>query len=226
MKIFKIITMLSVTLLICVGCGEFITDSDIYKNFENTTRKLEAEETSNRFFSSAEMYKNAFDRNPNNIDNFNYAIENYNKAMTIVESEDIAENIDDVYIYYNNMGILYLNKWIENEDDITDIDAAIESLKKAVEYDKEEDTVPIENLGAAYYEKWINDFDDTEARDLALSNYELVYEINPNEADINNYLGVFYIDMWEQYGYDEKYYIMAEEYLETALEIDNNLKLH
>lgn len=236
MKFLKIVALVLTTLSICAGCGEFIVDSTKIDETTETTEtqdsdtlsnniRLKAKEESNKYYFDAEMYKEEFYNNNYDIESLDKAVENYNKSIEVLEAPDVYNTMfdDDLYFSYNNMGAMQLSKWNQDRNDMTYLDAAIENLKKSTGYlEAKKNPKAFKNLGYAYYEKWMNDYANTEYRDLALDNYNIAYEINPKDEIINNYLGLYYIDMWEQYGYEEKYYTLAEDFLERALEINND----
>lgn len=239
MKFFKTITMLLITVITCVGCGQFIVDKTETTNDEKSNdsaivsdnSNLKAKEESNKYRLDAENYEYDFYEDSNNKEAFDKAIENYNKSIEILESVNADTDIyyDDIAESYNNMGVMQIYRWNFNRENVTDIDDAIESFNKANEYAEKLDDMSslervLEHLGYTYYVKWIKDYDDIESRDLSLEYYKKAYDIGPNERTLNNYLGLYYIDMWEQYGYDEEYYTLAEQYLEKAVELDSDYK--
>ncbi|MBI4078960.1 MAG: tetratricopeptide repeat protein [Candidatus Levybacteria bacterium] len=125
------------------------------------------------------------------------AIETYRKGLELDLS---SKDPKDVGMIYENFGLAYY--------DTNQLDNAIDSFRKAIQYDPKQQTIYI-NLGATYDKKKM--FDES------IKQYTIALQINPNDALAHNNLG---------YALAQKGNIndsIAE--FNKALEIDPNLKI-
>lgn len=231
MKTVYIVTLTLLVLTTCVGCAEvdsknalenYYGNSNSTDTYEGYFNNLKEKAKSDAYFFQAQEYDDAFDMDNTDMVSYYNALENYEKSIEILMSDEVNTQLyyKDIGTAYNNMGLIQSKKWQQDKVDDELLDLSIENYEKAFYY-YPEDPVISKNLGNIYYYKWCRNYDDIKYRDLSLSYLEVSYSINPNRYATNSMLGLYYITMWEQSGYDEQYYNLAEEYLKTSIELNS-----
>lgn len=151
---------------------------------------------------------------------FQKAIDTFNEAIKIYEGKDTEEAKKSLSIVYNNIGVMYDDKWSETGTKEY-LDTALENYTKAYEYDKTGGILS-GNLASIYIDLWEEDKSKMEYIELAEKYADAsIQEVEVDDAETYNLIGYAYIGVWEGKNFDDAYFNKAEEVLKLSLELDS-----